>query len=83
MLPGHNPHIPHALLWVDLNRHLVEITDSLLQLAARADCGWMSTEVHMPHLHSAHAIAQRWVNEDPLSNRFPIPDLPDHGKDSS
>lgn len=35
MLPDHNPHIPPALLWVDLNRHLVEITDSLLQLSTR------------------------------------------------
>lgn len=78
ILPDHNPHIPHALLWVDLNRHLVEITDSLLRLAARGDCDWMSTEEHMPHLRSAHAIAQRWLNEDPLSDRFPIPDLLDH-----
>ena len=72
MLPDHNPHIPHALLWVDLNRHLVEITDSLLRLAARGDCDWMSAQGHMPHLRSAHAIAQRWRTRCPTASQFLI-----------
>lgn len=74
MLPDHQPHVPPALIWVDLDRHLVEITDSLLRLAERADCDWMRVEGHMSHFRSAHAIAQRWLHEDPLSDRFPPPD---------